>query len=250
MREQIFFIILLLFVFAGCSSKEISQSSSKKRSSEDSNLGSKAYAQCLKGHYREAQNEFEKEYLSRRGQASFWLEKGNCQFHQQNYRKAQLFYNKGIELKPNDPMILNNLALLFLRREEDDKALSLLRKSYSLDPKSESTRINLAQLYNRYGMSSKSAQLLSVDQHTGNPLVMRELALAYYQLAQFSQARSLYERLKKSSSLDEGDELMYALSLYYEGSVQKSREILKNISINYTSSYYNKYKEAQKIIGG
>ena len=76
-------------------------------------------------------------------------------FDNDNARKC---FERAVELQPDDPDALNNLATIYGRSGERDKALALLRRAVLSAPRNLTFRSNLAMTYYSQGMLDDSAQ--------------------------------------------------------------------------------------------
>ena len=75
------------------------------------------------------------------------------------YKKAETFYNKGLEIDKNNLHIMNNLANLKKDLDKSDEAVELYKKILSKQPDAMAAMYNLANLYNTIGEFDKSKKL-------------------------------------------------------------------------------------------
>ena len=75
------------------------------------------------------------------------------------YKKAETFYNKGLEIDKNNLHIMNNLANLKKDLDKSAEAVELYKKILSKQPDAMAAMYNLANLYNTIGEFDKSKKL-------------------------------------------------------------------------------------------
>src|SRR3972149_3132828 len=66
---------------------------------------------------------------------------------QKEYPRAVAELNQALALKPDEPMILDALGLVFYARRDLGKAMDYFRKALELDPKFTQSRNNLGSIY-------------------------------------------------------------------------------------------------------
>lgn len=125
--------------------------------------------------------------------AGFWLHWGDTAVLANDIAQAELRYRRALDLRPESPMALNNLAYLLVKQgkpgalplaeravkaapnqadvidtlalalaadKELDKAIEWQRKAVELAPKAGALRLNLARLYLQAGNKPKAIELL------------------------------------------------------------------------------------------
>ena len=75
------------------------------------------------------------------------------------YKKAEAFYNKGLDIDKNNLHIMNNLANLKKDLDKSDEAVELYKKILFKQPDAMAAMYNLANLYNTMGEFDKSKKL-------------------------------------------------------------------------------------------
>ena len=71
------------------------------------------------------------------------------------YKKAEAFYNKGLDIDKNNLHIMNNLANLKKDLDKSDEAVELYKKILFKQPDAMAAMYNLANLYNTMGEFDK-----------------------------------------------------------------------------------------------
>jgi len=79
-------------------------------------------------------------------------------YREKKYAEAEQKFKAAIELKPNDPVLLNNLGFLYYVMGRNDDALTYLQKTLALDPKRKEAHGNIAELYYKMGQKTEAKQ--------------------------------------------------------------------------------------------
>ena len=97
-------------------------------------------------------------------------------FKKAEYKQAIDAFNKLLEKDNNNPNILNNIGLCYMKLAEDEKASEYFIKALSFNPKAVQTYINLADVYYRNDNIIEGINLLE----NGVTLMTDEIALKHY----------------------------------------------------------------------
>jgi len=79
-------------------------------------------------------------------------------FRAKKYDEALQLSQKAIALKPNDPILNNNLGFLYYSAGKYNEALPYLEKTLQLDPKRKEAHGNIAELYMKLGRKADARQ--------------------------------------------------------------------------------------------
>ncbi|MFP5457094.1 MAG: tetratricopeptide repeat protein [Bacteriovoracia bacterium] len=90
---------------------------------------------------------------------SYWNQVATCHLLQGNERKALLFYNKALEVKPNYVPALNNIGVIYSKSAQDQKAQVAIRRALSNGKFTRTPRYNLAFLLLKFGLADESSNL-------------------------------------------------------------------------------------------
>ncbi len=82
------------------------------------------------------------------------------QMRQGRVHEAIATLNKALEIRPKDPVLLNNLGMCFLMRKDYDKALDRFTQAGGLVPENEKYRANMATALGLLGRQEESLALL------------------------------------------------------------------------------------------
>jgi tetratricopeptide (TPR) repeat protein len=76
---------------------------------------------------------------------------GQQLYREKKYGEAVQKFQAALALKPNDPLLLNNLGFVYYVMGRNEDALSYLQKTLAADPKRKEAHVNIADLYLRMG---------------------------------------------------------------------------------------------------
>ena len=76
-----------------------------------------------------------------------YLLKGNIYLNEENFDKSIKYFEKALEISPNNLEGLNNLAACYVRKANYEKALELLNKVLDKDPEYPTSLINRGRIY-------------------------------------------------------------------------------------------------------
>ncbi|HUK19781.1 MAG TPA: polysaccharide deacetylase family protein [Bryobacteraceae bacterium] len=100
---------------------------------------------------------------SRSAQAYDLDRQGQQLYREKKYDEAVEKFKAAVDLKPNDPVLLNNLGFLYYVMGRYDDALAYLQKTLAIDPKRKEAHGNLAELY--YKMGRKPEAKVEYEQY-------------------------------------------------------------------------------------
>jgi type IV pilus assembly protein PilF len=113
-------------------------------------------------------------------QAALYFGAGTQSLMNQKYTDALNSLLKANELNPNEPEILNNLAMAYYFKGQTDLAITTLNRTLELDHKNSDARTNLASIVYRQGDVSKAVELYNV---VLKDLTYEKQARTYFNLA-------------------------------------------------------------------
>ena len=97
-------------------------------------------------------------------------------FKKSDYEKAIEAFNRLLDTDKNNPNILNNIGLCYMKLGEDEKASEYFIKALSFNPKAVQTYINLSDVYYRNNNIVEGINLLE----NAVTLLPDEIALKHY----------------------------------------------------------------------
>jgi len=79
-------------------------------------------------------------------------------YREKKYDEAIAKLEAGVQLKPNDPVLVNNLGFLYYVAGRYDDAVTYLEKTLALDPKRKEAHENIADAYLKLGKRAEAKQ--------------------------------------------------------------------------------------------
>lgn len=227
-----------------------------------------ALAYRRRGIYGEAIKMAQKALALNPGDSKNHVLLGNLYFAQKNYTKAEKSYAKGLEQRPEDPLLLYNYGLalmqqgkvpeaveafqkaaskagvgkvaiqananlgrLFARRQEWDKAISYMKAATKLAPKNGRLLYELGEFHRRAGQQKKALEIFEKALvQGGSPAIYEKLGDTYKQLNLVQEGIKAY-----SKALNQGNDKNLAIlsklaHLYYvAGDYKKAEEYNRKI---------------------
>jgi len=90
---------------------------------------------------------------------AYELDRQGQQFYREKkYDQALQAFQQAVQLKPNDPVLLNNLGFIYYKMGRYDDALTWLEKTLAADPKRKEAHGNIAELYLKMGKRSEAKE--------------------------------------------------------------------------------------------
>jgi tetratricopeptide (TPR) repeat protein len=112
--------------------------------------------------------------------------------------RAKEQYEAELKVNSSDPVLLNNLGNVYRDLGMYDKALEVYQRSISVDPKSATAYMNLANLY-QYTLNQKDLGIKTIIEARrnlpDNPDLGVLLGIAYEQIADKDHARAAFQEV-------------------------------------------------------
>jgi len=187
--------------------------------------------------------------------AEYFLALGNHFLREEKARdikKAEEFYSRAFELKPDSPDIVNNLAYVYMLKGDLRKSYELYKKAMEINPAYDTAKRNLESLLPRLGIPvekwrDKAIAAVKAENFAGALPLFREIidanpgdaGAAFYlgncltSLKRFDEAASVYERLVKFYPGEKNFATNLAKIYYMRGDRKKAVNFLEEISPNF-----------------
>lgn len=187
--------------------------------------------------------------------AEYWLALGNHFLRNEKTRdikKAEEFYSRAFELKPDSPDIANNLAYVYMLKGDLRKSYELYKKALEINPAYETAKRNLESLLPRLGIPvekwrDKAIAEVKAENFAGAMPLFRKIidanpgdaGAAFYlgncltSLKRFDEAASVYERLVKFYPGEKNFAMNLAKIHYMRGDRKKAVDFLEKLSPNF-----------------
>lgn len=182
----------------------------------------------------------------------YWNIVGICYSIEEKRRKALLFYNKALSLKPDYAPALNNLGVMYMKERDYSRALVAFRKARKFNNFSKTPRYNLANLYLSFGIYDQAINELTVLYGNGTKDidVLSMLATAYLMQNNFKKSIEHFEKIDNDFYEKPNVGLNRALAYHLAGNKEQAIDAFKDVELGKEDkSWTNYYKDIQKKIG-
>lgn len=163
--------------------------------------------------------------------APYWNQVANCHLNQGSYRKALLFYNKAIEVKPNFVPALNNIGVMYARQDQDQKALVAFERANRQSKFSKTPRYNMAKLYLTYGLAESALPVFQslLSESPQDIDLLNAVGSSYFLLSDYNQALSHFKQIPQAEwqRAEIGLNLAYTLSKL--GKTKEASEVFAQV---------------------
>lgn len=123
---------------------------------------------------------------------------GDNFLRQGNYQQAMAQYYKALEIRPDYPGAMANLAMVFHRSGESDRALKLLERALTIkSARPEPIYYNMAEIYSDLGQNSAAIDhyLKTVDSEIEQDLLFHKLGAIYLKTGRIDSAKAALEKV-------------------------------------------------------
>lgn len=180
----------------------------------------------------------------------FWNHVGSCFLLEGENRKALLFLNRSLSIKPNYVPALNNLGVMYLRLNDRSRALIAFKRAVRVGQFNKTPRFNLANLYLSYGLYKESLKALKpFSDNTSDVDVLNMKATANLMSGNIKKALSFFEKIDSDFREKAKYGLNYALALFLNGKKEQAIDAYEDINISKKSSWYDYSKQVKSTIG-
>ena len=206
---------------------------------------------CANKEFSKAFKIASKSFNSYQKVPQYWNLVANCHLNDKSYRKALLFYNKALEVKPNYVPALNNIGVMYSRQGQDQKALVAFERANKQSKFSKTPRYNLAKLYLTYGLA-ESAQPLFMSLLNEAPQdvdLLNAVASTYYLMSDYRTALSYYQRIPQSEWKRAEIGLNLAVTLKKTGKAKEAGQVFDIVSKPGNSDLKRYYSVVEAQLG-
>lgn len=217
--------------------------------SKPNDLLSVMMVSCYKKDFKKAFEIAEMIFSSHQNLPSYWNQLASCQLLQGNDRKALLFYNKALEVKPNYVPALNNIGVIYYKNSQEQKAQVAFEKAFNSGKFSKTPRYNLAFLYLNYGLGDKSLTLFKglQSESPNDPEINIGLANSLSILERWPEAYNAFlsvpDDLRKRSDVG----LNMAVAAFKVGKGDLAKQVFGSTNIDSKNKDYA--QTVKKLIG-
>lgn len=206
---------------------------------------------CSRGDYKTAFALASQNFNKYQKVASYWNLVANCHLNQGSNRKALLFYNKALEVKPNYVPALNNIGVMYSRMEQDQKALVAFERANNASKFAKTPRYNLAKMYLIYGLAEPALPILKglLESSPQDVDLQNAVANSYFLMSDYNQAYSYYQRIPSNFWTRPEIGLNLAVTLKKLGKIEDAMKILDNVQKPKNAALARYYSSVENYLG-
>lgn len=207
---------------------------------------------CSKGDFEGAFSAASKAFNQYQKVATYWNQIANCHLNQGNHRKALLFYNKALEVRPNYIPALNNIGVMYSRQGQDQKAQVAFESATKQSRFSKTPRYNLAKLYLTYGLVETALPIVQglLEQSPQDLDLLNANASAYFLMSDYTKAMSFYQRIPQNFWASAEVGLNLSMTLKKLGKAKEASEVFSRIPEPRSMNLKRYYSMIGKQLGG
>lgn len=146
------------------------------------------------------------------------IEEADAAYERGEFENARTALEKGFELEPNNPEVINKLAFVTAKIGDRLKAIELYERSLELDENDDLTHNAIASLY-RQEMAFERAQdhyLKAIEIDNEYPQTFYNYANLLVDMDEIEEARTMYKRaLELQSDFAEAREALLSLGTHH-----------------------------------
>lgn len=206
---------------------------------------------CARGDFKAAFTTASKSFDKYQKIATYWNLIANCHLNQGAHRKALLFYNKALEVKPNYVPALNNIGVMYSRMGQDQKALVAFERANKESKFTKTPRYNLAKLYLSYGLADLAYpifQSLSLASEQDVDLI-NAVAACQFLTSDYNAALATFERIPRALWSRPEIGLNIAVSLKKLGKNDEASKVFNDIEKPKSQDLARYYATVKKQMG-
>lgn len=160
----------------------------------------KPLALCHAGRYNEGLELLKQKLDKNLNNYEYWNSLGICYFLDKEYPKARTYFNLALasaKKKKDKAIVLNNISLIYLKKEKYYEGKDYLAKSIELDKRALTPRFNLAQIYLKFGSYSnaKSELELLIRKNSRDIDILGALGHLNLMTGKYKTALSYYNKI-------------------------------------------------------
>ncbi|MES2528746.1 MAG: tetratricopeptide repeat protein [Bdellovibrionota bacterium] len=206
---------------------------------------------CSKGDFQNAFAIASKNFNKYQRVAPYWNLIANCHLNQGANRKALLFYNKALEVKPNYVPALNNIGVMYSRMEQDQKALVAFERANAASKFAKTPRYNLAKMYLIYGLAEPALPVLKglLESSPTDVDLLNAVANAYFLMSDYNSAYSHYQKIPAANWNRPEVGLNLAVTLKKIGRAEDAGKIFENVQKPKNQALARYYSSVENYLG-
>lgn len=206
---------------------------------------------CSRGDFNKAFAAAAKYFNRYQKVAAYWNQVANCHLNQGSHRKALLFYNKALEVKPNYVPALNNIGVMYSRMEQDQKALVAFERANNASKFAKTPRYNLAKMYLIYGLAEPALPILQglLDSAPSDIDLRNAVANAYFLMSDYNQAFSHFQKIPAAHWARPEIGLNLAVTLKKLGKIEDANKVMGSVQKPKNAGLSRYYTTIENYLG-
>lgn len=206
---------------------------------------------CSRNDFKNAFAVAAKHFNTYQRVAAYWNLVGNCHLNQGSHRKALLFYNKALEVKPNYIPALNNIGVMYSRMDQDQKALVAFERANTASKFAKTPRYNLAKMYLIYGLAEPALPVLTglLDSSPNDLDLRNAVANAYFLMSDYNQAYAHFQQIPAAHWVRPEIGLNLAVTLKKLGKVEDAARVMDGIKPPKNAGLARYYTTVENYLG-
>ena len=206
---------------------------------------------CSRGDFNNAFAIASKHFNKYQRVAPYWNQVANCHLNQGAFRKALLFYNKALEVKPNYIPALNNIGVMYSRMEQDQKALVAFERANNTSKFAKTPRYNLAKMYLIYGLAEPALPILKglLDSSPGDLDLQNAVANSYFLLSDYNKAYSHFQQIPGAHWIKPEIGLNLAVTLKKLGKNEDANKVFESVQKPKNQALSRYYTTVENYLG-
>lgn len=218
---------------------------------DDGDIPAKIINNCYLKKFTTAYSIASKNHDSYKTNPVYWNQIGSCFLLEKKYRKALLYYNKALEFNSSYTPVLNNIAVMYRLKGEDQKALVMLNRAVRSDSNAKTPSFNVAQLLLRYALYKKAeTQFLKLNRIKPNDIeVLNGIAVSKLFQGKYQDALSYYKKIDDDYWERPYIGINVAFAQFKLGMKEDARNTLEDINNKKLGQYSWYYSQLKKKLG-
>jgi tetratricopeptide (TPR) repeat protein len=200
----------------------------------NSKYSEKPIALCHKKEYNQAYKIFKQQLDQQKENPTYWNHLATCNLLEKKYSRAKFYYDIALNLAPKKSKIkatiMNNLGLYFLQLKRPYLAKDFFEKAMTIYPKYKTPKYNIAQIYLKFSQFNKAQKLLTELYNSSNKDIdfIYGLGHLYLMQGQYQKAQKYFSLIPAKYLSRDDIATNYALNLYFLGQSDKAYKVVKN----------------------
>ena len=180
----------------------------------------------------------------------YWNSIGICYLLNKENDKAQMFFNKALDVFPEYTPALNNLGVMLVREGSAQKAMIAFERAVKSAAFSLLPKYNLAVLHLRYYQVNQALQYLIplYKNYPNEQGVIYSLAFAKLLQGEYAQSSGLFKQLNKEFLRKTEVAINYAIAVALSGDKKAAKEIYEDLDIEKSPALRAQYQKLGTLL--